>query len=312
MVDESYKILNENEDLSVSQKRENWDIAIGLQKVDNLRVSDYLIDLSEANINGKINSYEVYENINNYYKTTEQKSVKESEKEADLVSAKINLIINSGGFSFSPITLQNIHKTLFEDINNQTRAYHPGSFRTENISKSEPILGGKSVVYGDFTNIKSTLEYDFNSQKQAQINSNNIVEKISKFTSDIWQVHPFYEGNTRTTAVFIIKYLQTFNLKITNEVFKNNSLYFRNALVRANYADIQNDINHDFTFLNKFFESVINGIDNKFDNNELYVVKNSSVNKQKSLDPNGEYAYPEHNSVKSNEDVCRDINKNNK
>ncbi len=45
----------------------------------------------------------------------------------------------------------------------------------------------------------------------------------TKFTSDIWKIHPFCEGNTRATAVFIIKYLKTLGFHVSNDVFVGNS-----------------------------------------------------------------------------------------
>ena len=98
-----------------------------------------------------------------------------------------------------------------------------------------------------------------------------MIKHIAKFTSSVWQVHPFGEGNTRTTAVFIEKYLNNMGFNVNNDMFKNKSLYFRNALVRSNYGNIPKGIYPTFDYLVMFFENLLQGKNNELKNRDLYI-----------------------------------------
>ena len=247
---EEYKKQGEPEQ---SKKAENWGIAIGLQKVDNLTPSKYLIKVAKENIEGRISVDEAEEQITSYYKQNPAKTLQEhNEKEADEVSARINRLLSTNTFSFSPAELISIHKALFTGILDRKIA---GKIRDYDITKDEPILNGDTVVYGRADSIKETLDYDFTQEKNFNykgLSKREKVEQLAKFTSGIWQIHPFGEGNTRATAVFIIKYLYTLGFKTTNDMFEKNAKYFRNALVRANYQNLAEDIPYTMEFLNKF------------------------------------------------------------
>lgn len=116
------------------------------------------------------------------------------------------------------------------------------------------------MIYADYSSIEDFLEYDFNiesNKSYKNLDKLDFVKNISKFTSSIWQIHPFREGNTRTIAVFIIKYLNSKGLSVNNEPFKDNSKYFRYALVLSNYADYTNNIVEDSDYLISFFNLAI-------------------------------------------------------
>lgn len=177
----------------------------------------------------------------------------------DEVSARINRLLSTKTFSFSPAELISIHRALFTGILDRKIA---GKIRDYDITKDEPILNGDTVIYGWADSIRETLEYDFAQEKKFNykgLSKREIVEQLAKFTSGIWQIHPFGEGNTRATAVFIIKYLYTLGFKTTNDMFEKNAKYFRNALVRANYQNLANDIPYTMEFLNKFFDNLLLG-----------------------------------------------------
>ena len=237
---EEYKKQGEPEK---SQKAENWGVAIGLQQVDNLTPSKYLIEVAKDNIEGKISIDEAGEQVSQYYKKNPAKTLKEhNEKEADEVSARIAKLLSTHTFSFSPAELISIHKALFSGIFDDEIA---GKIRTYDITKKEPILNGDTVIYGRADSIMETLDYDFGQEKKFNykgLSKREKVERLAKFTSGIWQIHPFGEGNTRATAVFIIKYLYTLGFVTNNDLFEQNSKYFRNALVRANYQNLNQDI----------------------------------------------------------------------
>ena len=240
---------------SSNYKKKCWDMAIGLQAVDDMKPSEYLYTLAEQHIAGGISNEEIEDLL---YKKYEEETPEEKEKrskESDMVSNRIVQLLSEDAFTFSPVTLKYIHKMLFDGIYD-----HAGQYRKYNISKDEPILNGKSVKYSNYQMIKDTLEYDFQEEKEckyASMTKEQIISRISKFTSSIWQVHPFMEGNTRTTAVFMERYLSSVGFSVDNTLFAEHAKYFRNALVRSNYADYSKGIDTDFTYLKKFYENLL-------------------------------------------------------
>ena len=265
-----YEKIGETEDSK--QKQLNWNIAFGLQAVDSLTPSKYMVDLATENIIGK-KSYEVVEKeVNEYYENTDKEKINKNEKQADEVSLRIVKILNDKAFTFNYITLKQFHKKLFENIDIGIDEKYIGEFRDYNITKKEPILNGETVQYADYSMIEETLKYDFeeeSNQKYIEKTDKEKIERICTFTAHIWQVHPFGEGNTRTTALFIQKYLNSKGFNVNNELFKDNSLYFRNALVRANYSNISKGIEEDRKYLILFFENLLLNKQNELDNSEL-------------------------------------------
>jgi fido (protein-threonine AMPylation protein)/DNA-binding CsgD family transcriptional regulator len=253
-------------------KIENWRVAIGLQAVDGLSPSNYLVQLAHDNIDGKISADDVEKQISAYYKHNAPKTQTEQEKrEADEVSSRINKLLGKNSFSFSPAELLAIHKYLFSGILNPKIAGH---YRTYDITKDEPILNGDTVHYGRADSIRETLTYDFDKEKAFNYNGLEKSEKISniiKFMSGIWQIHPFGEGNTRTVAVFTIKYLRTLGFHANNDLFEKHSLYFRNALVRANYQNLEKDIHYTMEYLDRFFENLLLGGKNILKNRDMQI-----------------------------------------
>lgn len=230
-----------------------WEAAIGLQQVDALEVSEYLKELSYKEIEGELTHYEIEELL--YKKYEEEEVVVGRQKEADIVSTRIAALLQEDGFTLSPITLKYIHKTLFTGIYN-----HAGAFRKYNISKDEPILGGRSVKYANYQMIEDTFAYDFEQEKKKSyegLSSADVVKRIANFTSAIWQVHAFGEGNTRTTAVFIQKYLNYMGFQVDNSLFLENSLFYRNALVRSNYGSYSENVMPSNIWLERFYENLL-------------------------------------------------------
>ncbi|MDR0739983.1 MAG: Fic family protein [Mycoplasmataceae bacterium] len=280
-----YKKLNEP---NKKGKRENWQTAIGLQAVDGLKPSKYLMETAKENINGNISIYEVQERLNRYYKEKPVENTNLNTEEADKVSARIIEILNDKSFSFSPIELITIHKKLFiELLGGQNSKAKAGIIRDYNISKEEWVLNGASVCYASANSIMPTLEYDFNQEKSfdyKNLDKRHMVEHIAQFTSNLWQIHPFGEGNTRTIAVFIIKYLRALGLDINNEYFGKNSWYFRNALVRANYNDHKHYVYATFKYLNNFFENLLFGSKHELKNRDLKIyIKDNPYTKQETV-----------------------------
>ena len=251
-------------------KKIEWDMAIGLQEVDNLKPSKYLEKLVDDSINGKKTIYEVEDELKKYYLERNLKDKKiEEEYECDLVSTRIVQLLNMDNFELSIDYIKNIHEYLFKDIYE-----FAGNFREVNFSKPEIILNKDSVAYSNYIQIKDSLEYDIALEKNKNYKDMNIVDLINnivKFTSSIWQIHPFREGNTRTTAVFIEMYLISLGFNVDNSMFKEKSIYFRNALVRSNYFNNELNVKEDNSYLIKFYENLLLGKNNNLHSKNLIV-----------------------------------------
>lgn len=268
-----YEDLNEYiklEEPKLEEKTVAWQTAIGLQAVDGLTISEYLLETAKENIEGKITIKEANARISNYYEErSDRYAIETGTKEADIVAGRITALLVEKAFSFTPAAWMLIHRYLFKDV-----FMHAGEIRTYNISKNEWVLNGKSVFYASYDSIPMTMEYDFKTEKAfsyQNLSRNEIIKHLAQFTCDIWQIHPFCEGNTRSTAVFIIKYLNSLGYFVGHECFAKNSWYFRNALVRANYNDFQNDIYATTIYLEKFFENLLFGGKNELKNRYLHI-----------------------------------------
>jgi fido (protein-threonine AMPylation protein) len=248
----------------------NWKTAIGLQKVDGLTPSKYLIDTANANIEGKISLDETGQLITDYY---EHKPVladdEKRSEEADKVSLHIAQILANKAFKLAPTELLFIHRQLFDGV-----FAHAGKIRGCNISKSEWVLDGESVVYDDFRAVRASLDYDIDREKAfdySGLDERERVEHIAKFIADLWQIHAFREGNTRAVAVFAIKYLRMFGWDVTNDTFEKHSWYFRNALVRANYNNYKDGIKATSIYLDRFFGNLLLDEKHELRNRTLHV-----------------------------------------
>lgn len=251
-------------------KQLQWDMAIGLQEVDNLKPSKYLKKLLEQNVEGNLTIEEVEKDLREYYIEKENKNeINHSELECDFVSARIVELLNEDKFELSVDYLKYVHKFLFQDVYK-----FAGEFRKIDFSKHEKILNNDSVAYGDCNTLTESLEYDISLEIEKNYKEMNIVEvinNITKFSSNIWQVHPFREGNTRTTALFIEKYLISLGYNVDNNLFKDKSVYFRNALVRSNYFNNYLNIKEDSSYLVKFYENLLLGKNNNLHSGDLII-----------------------------------------
>ena len=248
-----------------------WQTAIGLQEVDGLKTSPYLLETARRHIEGDITISEAKQLIDNYYKSLAGRKEIEGERteEADKVSARITELLQEQTFNFSPTQLTSIHRRLFEGIYK-----FAGLTRDYNITKREWVLRGETVYYASADTISETLEYDMGQERAYNYEGKSIDEIIShltRFCANLWQIHPFGEGNTRSTAVFMIKYLKTLGFKVTNDLFATNSWYFRNALVRANYSNLQAGITETTLFLERFFRNMLLGETMPLRNREMHL-----------------------------------------
>ena len=240
---------------------------------------------ARQHIEGDITIDEVKQLVDSYYKSKVARSSSEDRtEEADKVSARITEILSENTFTFSPIEYLAIHRHLFEGIFS-----HAGQIRDYNITKNEWVLKGATVLYASAGSIRETLEYDFSQEKifdYKNLNIDEAIRHIARFVSGIWQIHAFGEGNTRTTAVFTIKYLHTFGFNFSNETFANHSWYFRNALVRANYNDLTKGVYATTEFLEKFFRNLILNEQNELKNRNLQIdeIEKEAIQSAKQTD----------------------------
>ena len=260
------------------EKATAWKAAIGLQDVDGLKPSAYLVDTAKRHIQGDITIDQVKGLIDSYYKSRQGRLSIEEERteEADKVSARITELLQEDTFSFTPAEYQRIHRKLFTGI-----FKFAGRYRDYNISKKEWVLDGASVLYNPFENLKETMDYDFAEERKfnyASASTEEAIRRVATFIAGIWQIHPFGEGNTRTTAVFLIKYLRSFGFDVNNDLFAVHSWYFRNALVRANYSNREKGISPDLTYLESFLRNLVLGEDNELKNRYLHISYHSDKN----------------------------------
>ena len=241
---------------SQKESAENWKTAIGLQAVDGLQPSAYLIDVAKRNIEGEISLDETRKLIDSYYQSKTVRTPKdEDEEEADKVSANIAKILASKTFAFNTNGYVSLHRRIFEGV-----FKHAGEIRQYDISKKEWVLEGDSVNYLNWEDLRRALDWDIEQEKNFSykgLTDDEKIEHITKFISGIWQIHAFREGNTRTTAIFTIQYLRSLGYEVNNEMFAKHSWYFRNALVRANYRNINKDIEYSPIYLVRFFRNLL-------------------------------------------------------
>ena len=252
------------------ERAEAWRVAIGLQAVDGLKTSEYLQETARRNIEGEITIDEARELVKEYYiKKTDHDKDDADKEEADLVSGNITKLLQTDAFTYSVAGFAAIHRAIFEGV-----FKHAGRFRNYDITKKEWVLRNDSVLYGRWQDLRMTIEYDFEQERQfdyTALDKDQMIEHLAKFVAGLWQIHPFGEGNTRTTAVFTIKYLRSLGFSVNNDLFDRYSWYFRNALVRANYRNVQKGINAEPLFLIRFFRNLLLGETNELKNRYMII-----------------------------------------
>lgn len=269
------KFSNFDEYLRVSEphtreRASAWKTAIGLQAVDGLHVSEYLKETALRHIEGEISIDDARDLVCGYYQTRTARLPDEAEaQEADKVAVNITKLLSEKSFSFSVPGFVATHRRIFEGVFD-----HAGTLRPFDITKKEWVLRGDTVLYVSCEELVRTLEYDIVQERKfsyAGLNMNETILHLAKFVSGLWQIHPFCEGNTRTTAIFIIKYLRSIGFEADNTLFERHSWYFRNALVRANYRNVKKGITPNFEFLVRFFRNLLLGEMNQLSNRHLLV-----------------------------------------
>lgn len=249
---------------------EQWQTAMGLQAVDGLKPSQYLIDTARRNIEGEITIDEVQDLLRSYYASEANRSVTgENAEEADKAAANIKRILSTQTLAFNTNGFLSTHRRIFDGV-----MKHAGELRKYDITKKEWVLRGDTVNYLNWEDLRRAIDYDIQQEKAFSYKGLSDIEKVRHlcyFTADLWQIHAFPEGNTRTTAVFLIQYLRSIGYKVNNDMFAKHSWYFRNALVRANYKNSALGIDYDYQYLERFFRNLLLGENNELKNRHLVI-----------------------------------------
>ena len=266
------------------EKASIWRTAIGLQAVDGLQTSEYLLETALKHIEGEIDIDEARQLIQTYYQSKTQHDVTDDDmQEADKVSVNITKILSSQTLDFSAKGYIALHRRIFEGV-----FKHAGKVRDYNITKKEWVLDGDTVHYLNWEDLHRALDYDIEQERQfiyKGLTTDQLIKHIAHFVSDIWQIHAFGEGNTRTTAVFAILYLRDLGYKVENDMFAQHSWYFRNALVRANYRNAVEGIDYAPEYLERFFRNLLLGEQWDLRNRYLHIHPSDEWRVQPNLSP---------------------------
>lgn len=243
-----------NKSLTREERKILWDIAIGLNKVDNLKNSSIFNEIMNKEIEGTLDLSAVKDELMQAH-TAHRIHELDRVVEADLVAANVvyalskydDLRYRPEGFSLS---LQLIHELLFKEVMRGDDAYYAYNFRNYDISKREAILNGETVIYTHFEDIRKSLFDIFEKYMKEDtkaMGNDDFVKHLAHFLSDIWEVHPFIEGNTRTTVILFMLYLRHIDRTPDMKIFIDNTQYFRDILCLSTY-------NKDFRCLYNFTE----------------------------------------------------------
>ena len=238
MFDEERPYIVLDDDATTAEERQQaWDIGAGLQAVDGLAPSVEAYAVVDGYVNGHVSYNQVEKELCARYDCSRALTDAErAQREADVSAARIMQYVNHEDFVFSPGGLLSAHGHFFAGLLPDRRWV--GRWRTQSISKPEPVLGGRSVQYAAAAEIASILDYDFAQERARTVpdDDSRVIGQVLRFASAVWQVHPFREGNTRATAAYVIAYMRSLGVNLTNEPFMQHSRFFRDALVLDNAA----------------------------------------------------------------------------
>lgn len=247
-----------------------WSTAIGLQKVDGLETSAYLQQTALKNIEGEITIDEAKQLVDSYYISRQAHDEDNDDKEeADRVATNIAKLLSTNTLAFSFFGYTQVHRNIFEGV-----FKHAGQIRDYDITKREWVLRGDTVNYMYAADLKRAVEYDLEQERMFDyggLSTDEIIRHVSRFTANLWQIHAFCEGNTRTTAVFVIQYLRSMGFSVNNEIFARHSWYFRNAMVRYVYKNNEG-VMPEPKYLERFFRNMLLG--EQWDLRNRYLVIN--------------------------------------
>jgi len=213
------------------ERADAWAVGFGLQAVDGLTPSSTVYALATEHISGRTSYAEVEQRLRRHYADSDPD---DRQREADFSSARIARIIQTPGFGLAPAALKGIHREVFTDVYPDEWV---GRWRTVAIGKPEPVLGGWTVEYAAPFLIEEMLADAFAKEEAIDwlpAEPRGAIDRVLRFISRIWQIHPFREGNTRTSATYAVLYMRHLGVDITNDPFAKRAEFFRDALVLDN------------------------------------------------------------------------------
>ena len=236
------------------EKETAWVTAIGVQAADGLRTSEILWQIAQKNIDEKISIDEANDQIKGYYYERNALNASDPEKEdADKAAANIARILLTETLDFSAVGLAELHKEIFDGVYEKA-----GTIREIDVSKREWVLGGDYISFMNLEALPGSLDDCIEKERKYRYDTTStdaLISHLAAFISRIWQMCPFEEGNSRFTAVFTILYMRHLEIDFDYDTFKNDSYYLHNALVRANYRNIEKNIDYEPIYLERFFRN---------------------------------------------------------
>ena len=236
-----------------------WQTAIGIQAGDGLEVSDYLRQSAKKHISGQITLDEVQKLIKEYYIENKGAEGDDSETEgADKTTVNIvRLLQTESALELSTQGLAALNRYIFEGVYENS-----GALRDYEEYKREWVLGGDTLRFTNLEALPEELEQCISKELNFDYDtatSDDFVSHLSAFIAQIWHICPFGEGNTRFTAVLTLLYLNNLGINIEFDTFRNDTWYFHNALVRANYRNSVKNIDFEPVYLERFFRNMLLG-----------------------------------------------------
>jgi len=119
------KIKNE---YTPEEKQLYWNFSNGLQAVDGLKPSAYLLEQQSREIAGEIALNDVKANIHKYYALRKEEADL-CEREADIVSVRISEYLREATFRLHPLSLKQIHRFIFTDLD----GFDAGEYRAYSV-----------------------------------------------------------------------------------------------------------------------------------------------------------------------------------
>lgn len=253
-----------------------WAAAIGLQATDGLRTTDKMRNTARRHIENQISLDEARQDIWRHYEDNPATTPEQTkEQEADKTAFNIARILFSGqAVDFSTDGYLNLHRQVFDGVYD-----HAGQLRTCDLVKKEWVLEKNTVIYLHWEEIRIALDSNFDFKENINYQhrkGRELVDWISQFTAAVWHIHPFNEGNTRTTAVMAILIARSLGHDLHTDVFAEHSWYYRNAMVRANYMDLDRNVHIHPEFLIRFYSNWLLG--EQWDLRNRYLILHPTLN----------------------------------
>ena len=170
-----------------------------------------------------------------------------------------DLLTNPIQGSYDFAHLCKFHACIFSDVYEWA-----GQPRIISIEKQEAILGYMSIEYAKPQDIETEVTailQKMNSVNWQALSLSRQAEALSKGLTELWKVHPFRDGNTRTTVTFICQFAESKGMFLDSSLFEQNAVYLRSALVAATAIFCEGDFRRSEYLLRIVEDSLKLGLD---------------------------------------------------